>query len=246
MIENKHRTRWRDVTGQRFGYLVAIEPTDDRVRHGIVWRCLCDCGNTKDAPSSRLLRGYVKSCGCKGDYSTSDVPDKRCCTCRKRRPLEDFSKNRSEKDGLSPRCRECKRKQASESNARHREAIRRRERERRRNNPETIRESARRWYKNNKELANRINRNNNLKRLYGITSDEYEEILEAQGYVCAICKSPPHREGKPNKQRLHVDHDHVTGKIRGLLCYHCNTGVGQFRDLPVLLRAAAEYLEAAP
>jgi predicted nucleic acid-binding Zn ribbon protein len=76
--------------------------------------------------------------------------------------------------------------------------------------------------------------------LYGITAEEYTALLEAQGNRCAICGSDEW-PGKGNGP--HVDHCHVGGQVRGLLCGRCNTGLGQFGDDPVVLRAAAAYLE---
>lgn len=72
---------------------------------------------------------------------------------------------------------------------------------------------------------------------YGLTIEEYEEMLSAQGGVCAIC-------GKlPDKYRLAVDHNHETGKVRGLLCIPCNRGVGIFQDSSELLINASDYLK---
>jgi len=76
---------------------------------------------------------------------------------------------------------------------------------------------------------------------YGITEEQYQAMLEAQGNACAICGStewPGARPGSPC-----VDHDHATGKVRGLLCGHCNSGLGHFRDDQERLRAAIRYLE---
>lgn len=86
-----------------------------------------------------------------------------------------------------------------------------------------------------------------LRTTYGITLTEYNVILEHQGGVCAVCRKPP-KPPKPGKKarHLHVDHDHRTGKTRGLLCFTCNFEVvGKQRD-PELLRAAARYLERPP
>lgn len=76
-----------------------------------------------------------------------------------------------------------------------------------------------------------------LKRNYGMTLEEYEERLEAQGGRCAICRD------EPTKKRLHVDHNHQTGVIRDLLCEWCNHAIGKAREDPARLRAMAEYLE---
>jgi hypothetical protein len=77
-------------------------------------------------------------------------------------------------------------------------------------------------------------RHYHLKRRYGIGSDDVEAMIEAQGGLCAICgEAPP----------AHVDHDHGTGAVRGILCFNCNGGLGQFRDRVDILRNAIEYLE---
>jgi 5-methylcytosine-specific restriction endonuclease McrA len=73
-----------------------------------------------------------------------------------------------------------------------------------------------------------------LKRRYGITAADADAMLEGQGGLCAICKALP---------AAHVDHDHVTGAVRAMLCFNCNGGLGQFRDDPEILRAAADYVE---
>lgn len=88
--------------------------------------------------------------------------------------------------------------------------------------------------------ANRVQR----MRRYGLTVAEYEAMLAAQAGRCACCrKIETHRGRNGEVSRLAVDHDHVTGSVRALLCHSCNTGVGSFYDEPALLRAAAEYIE---
>ena len=87
-------------------------------------------------------------------------------------------------------------------------------------------------------------RDHALKSRYGITRAEYNRILRTQGGVCAICSTPPRGlDKRGNRERaLAVDHDHLTKKIRGLLCVLCNSGLGRFGDNPLLLRRALEYL----
>lgn len=77
-----------------------------------------------------------------------------------------------------------------------------------------------------------------LKHKYALSVEDYEYMLADQGHVCAICKCP-NNDGK----RLAVDHDHATGRVRGLLCNPCNLAVGHMKDDPTRLRQAAEYLE---
>lgn len=79
-------------------------------------------------------------------------------------------------------------------------------------------------------------------RKYGITVDQFDVMLAAQGGVCRICRSgDPRGVGS-----FHVDHDHDTGVIRGLLCSDCNLGLGLFKDDATLLLGAANYLQEAP
>lgn len=76
--------------------------------------------------------------------------------------------------------------------------------------------------------------------LYGITVDEYDRLVEADGGRCAICKKEPTNESR--QKRLHLDHCHKSGKIRGMLCSACNLGIGKLNDDPELLEAAAAYI----
>lgn len=77
---------------------------------------------------------------------------------------------------------------------------------------------------------------------YGISPERYEEMLQQQSGVCAICASPPNPNGIKSASRLHVDHDHSSGLVRRLLCLNCNRGIGYFGDDPQRLEAAAHYL----
>lgn len=85
----------------------------------------------------------------------------------------------------------------------------------------------------NKEILKEKNRWNHLRR-YGITKEEYDRMYEMQDGDCLICGE---REGTC------VDHNHETGEVRGLLCSQCNTAIGQLKDNPDIMRAAADYVE---
>lgn len=92
---------------------------------------------------------------------------------------------------------------------------------------------------------NSANQRNHKKRTlkfrYGITIVQYEGMVSAQEDKCAICGDG--REQRKYRVDLVLDHDHVTGKLRGLLCDHCNKAIGFLKDDTGRLRAAAEYLE---
>lgn len=78
-----------------------------------------------------------------------------------------------------------------------------------------------------------------LKTKYGLTQDQFDQLLHSQMNRCKLCGTDkPGRWGT-----FYIDHDHKTNKVRGLLCYRCNLGIGQLCDDPVLLRRAADYVE---
>ena len=99
--------------------------------------------------------------------------------------------------------------------------------------------------------AKRAKLSGHLRRIYGLTHEEWEEMYKAQSGVCAICKLPETRITRPNAKtlgngdipRLSVDHDHETGRVRGLLCYKCNIGIGHLQDSIEILQEAIEYLK---
>lgn len=78
-----------------------------------------------------------------------------------------------------------------------------------------------------------------MKRRYGVALEQYSLMLDQQSGGCAICGDKETIEGRA----LYIDHDHTTGRVRGLLCHKCNTGLGSFRDTLDLLKRACSYLE---
>lgn len=113
------------------------------------------------------------------------------------------------------------------------------------------REASRKWYneyreqkaasqKEHREMNPRNQTVGARKRRYGISAEEYDALSIRQKGACAICGGPPVK----NRKSLSVDHCHETGRIRGLLCGRCNTGLGMFKDLPALLEKALQYLRS--
>lgn len=88
-----------------------------------------------------------------------------------------------------------------------------------------------------------IQRVRQLRDKYGLTPEQYEVMVEMQEGCCAICLKPERVVRAGRLVKLGVDHCHVTGDNRGLLCRGCNIGLGNFRDDPDLLRNAATYVE---
>ena len=118
-----------------------------------------------------------------------------------------------------------------------------------------FREKGKKWYAANKEKAKELrkkwrDKNKNywkewdLMRKYSISEGQYQEMLTAQDNKCIICNNKENVKHKSGViKRLAVDHCHSTGKVRGLLCYRCNTSIGKFEDSIELLESAINYLK---
>ena len=109
-----------------------------------------------------------------------------------------------------------------------------------RTSPEELaqhRARAREYYHRNKAKAKACTEASRVKRVYGLTSDQLEGLKAAQGNSCALCRK---------EVKLVIDHCHLTGEVRGLLCHHCNTGLGALGDSIGGLQRAIEYLKNRP
>lgn len=102
-------------------------------------------------------------------------------------------------------------------------------------NKEKIKAEARRYKSHNKDRR----REYDLKKNYGLTIEDFNSLFQSQNSRCGICGS----EQPTTKQGWHVDHNHTTGSVRGILCVHCNTMLGYARDNPTYLQSAIHYLE---
>jgi hypothetical protein len=150
--------------------------------------------------------------------------------CKEEKDLTEFGKDKYQKDGHNYSCKLCKNTKYNT------------------------------WARNNKDKVQVINllrkptrdayyksprgqegyRRSHLKRTYNMTLDEYDAILESQGGVCEICKSP---ETHKRNSFLAVDHCHETNKIRGLLCSHCNRSIGILKENIETLQNMIEYIK---
>lgn len=101
---------------------------------------------------------------------------------------------------------------------------------------------AKKWYADNPEKARLLDANKHLKRSFGITLNDYEILLAGQNGVCALCKNPESVKSKRKVQRLAVDHCHKTQRIRGLLCFKCNTSIAILEKDSQLLDLIKVYL----
>jgi hypothetical protein len=102
----------------------------------------------------------------------------------------------------------------------------------------------REWRARNIEKTRRQVYKDHISRTYGISLEEYDRRFEAQGGLCAICgQEEPSRNRDGTRRHLTIDHDHLSGQIRKLLCSLCNRGLGGFRDDPALVERGIAYLK---
>jgi 2-oxoglutarate dehydrogenase complex dehydrogenase (E1) component-like enzyme len=140
---------------------------------------------------------------------------KVCVRCRTEKDIEQFAVKRREKDGHDTRCKEC-------INAYQRSEYQRNKRDGTIPNRET-------------------HRNQHLKR-YGMTSAQYDALYAQQNGLCAICGKKETLTTRGVLRLLCVDHDHITGEVRGLLCSRCNVGLGAFGDTKESIEKVLRYL----
>lgn len=156
-----------------------------------------------------------------GPVLEADLRTKVCRVCGAEKPVDDFYRNRTYKSGYDSRCKAC---HNAATTARH-ERVRAAD-----PTYHTKRSSV--WRHANPERV----RTSHLRRVYGLDRAQYDTMLVAQGNACALC-------GVTFTKTPLVDHDHFTGRVRGLLCAGCNNILGLARDSADRLRAAAAYLE---
>ena len=155
---------------------------------------------------------------------------KQCVGCGVEKPLDDFMRYpRAAYVNRHPRCRECER-----FAKRQRDKIRREQAER-----ERIEASLSLTWQERIEDKRKRDYKSWMKMRYGVTPERYADMLREQKARCAICGAT---ESIGTRSSLVIDHSHVTGAVRGLLCSHCNMGLGFFHDNTESLFQALEYL----
>lgn len=142
------------------------------------------------------------------------LSSKKCSCCGEVKPTTEFPKLKNwGKWGFHSHCKECRNKKYKK------------------------------YRVDNPEKCKRRVRNSISKKQYRLTIEDVEIILKNQNNKCAICGQELFLFGSSKKLTAHVDHDHKTGKVRGLLCDKCNRGLGFFRDNEEYLINAASYLK---
>lgn len=175
--------------------------------------------------------------------------EKECSKCRETKPLDVFAVYKGKPWFW---CKPCQRAASRAYRKNNPEKIRSQNAAWRKNNAGYSAASSRKWRAENRERHLRTLRERdakrratdptwdfrrNLKKLYGLSVEQYEAMYRAQNGVCAICSGV-----NVNGRRLAVDHCHKTGAIRGLLCSNCNFAIGLTKDNPDVLAKAISYL----
>lgn len=142
---------------------------------------------------------------------------KRCVSCKKDLSESEFSLDSRSKDLLKPDCKSCR--SAYMKN-------------RRAKNPDKLRVQSRTWAKNNPDKV----LDSHYRAKYDISLDQFNQMCQDQEHKCFLCDKIP-------KGKLVVDHDHSTGKIRGLLCRSCNGALGVLGDSLSKINKVVQYLE---
>ena len=180
--------------------------------------------------------------------ASPDSISKTCSRCRKELPKSDFCIDRRRKDGLNPQCRLCRKpasratyeKEMAENPEARRARIRKSVSDWRARHPGSAAAHSREWYEN--RGGREWTRRHLFKKKYGITLEQYDEMLSAQEGKCAICRKQETVQQRGKLFLLSVDHNHQTGKVRALLCSKCNRALGFFDEKPRRLLNAAIYL----
>jgi hypothetical protein len=186
------------------------------------------------------------------------MPTKLCTVCKIEKPISEFHKCKNKRFGVSHQCKECEKIYKQSYHLKHKKEILLFQKEYRETHKEEIKIKSKQHYRDNKleireyQLKYRNkpdfkqeDKNRKLKKFFGITLEQYNKMLEEQNGVCAVCgNNEVAFDKRTNKNRsLSVDHNHKTGKIRGLLCSNCNHILGKAKDNIIILQKLIEYLK---
>lgn len=152
----------------------------------------------------------------------NNIPHKHCTQCSVLKPLDAFYADRRYLDGRTSACKQCR---ITAALPRHYL-----------------------WRNENKDKVkqhSKTSRHNKLQSKYGVSFEDACSVLQEQDGQCAICEKEVSFDADDRRDKPHVDHDHVTGQFRGLLCLTCNVGLGMLGDSTELLTKAIGYLRTS-
>lgn len=174
------------------------------------------CNQCKDAAKKAKREERVAN----KDYKT--LSEKTCNKCGVLKPVSDFYKDRAMNDGHSSICKTCKTATVYKW---------------RKENKPKYNALAAKWRDKNPDKQHATD----IKRIYGLSIERYNEMLTEQGCKCKICSKP--HDPSLKRGRLYVDHCHKSGEVRGLICGACNSAIGLFNDDVDLIARAIAYVK---
>jgi hypothetical protein len=162
----------------------------------------------------------------------------KCSHCGEEKENSEFYRDPTHKSGLSSFCKECNSEKGKERYSKNKGEDNDASRKYHLKHGDTIRASKRRYHQKHRPLLLVKMREGHLRRKYQMTTTQFNELLQLQNGVCAICGSD-----KPSHiKHLSVDHNHKTGAVRGLLCPSCNNLLANASDNTLVLATAIDYL----
>lgn len=168
------------------------------------------------------------------------MQDSLCRPCGRTLPCTDFSADTSTKSGRDLYCKECRNRMRKVRRSVDIAKARQAERVYRQTHPRII--AQRLAGKQSRVRDPRRFKNYALKQRYGISLEQLEYLLLKQGDGCGICRCPLSLGAKRLEEVPRVDHNHVTGAVRGALCGGCNSGLGKLKESSYIIQAAQDYL----
>ena len=161
---------------------------------------------------------------------------KQCSRCKIQKEKGEFHRDNSRKDGLARYCRNCSKEHSAVcyNDPEKKEKVLNNGKNWRNRNKNKRQEKIREWRVKHKDKIE----DDRLKKTYGISLEDYKTLLFKQNNCCAICT----KNEKEFKIKLAVDHDHETGKVRGLLCRFCNQALGALGDNLEGIMQVVKYL----
>ncbi len=162
---------------------------------------------------------------------------KKCTKCGELKSLEDYHNSVNTKDGRYAMCKPCVNAKNNEWRKANKGKVAECKRRYAMRNWEAIRKHQREYMEAHKVEAAEYRRRWNLAKRYGITLEQYADMWDRQGGLCGVCRL--------NRKKMVVDHDHDTGKVRGILCQRCNVSIGGLGDNVDGVMRAVRYLSGS-
>jgi hypothetical protein len=169
---------------------------------------------------------------------------KECIKCKQIKKIFEFCKNKQLVSGINNTCKICANEKSKLWRENNKEKAKENNKNYRKTNQEKLKTLSKNWRHRNLDKSKEYSRKSKMKLKFGITIEQYKIMEDIQNKKCKICAKEETALNKFKEiKNLAVDHCHATGKIRGLLCQNCNTGLGGFKDSIENLKTAIKYLK---